>query len=244
MNTLIKANIIRMTKHIFFIPGLILAVAITYLGMHTAVAVRGTDIEIAQYWQKLAALGIPAFFSLFIPLFVGGEYKDGAIRNKAIAGHKQSSVYMAEFIAVASGVALMWMCWLLGGISFVLINGGALTSAFFSDGIAILGCNLFYASIITALAMRIRRMEISVIISIIFFMFSYFAGVTVFALNMMKEANIVTGIIENVFPLGQWFGIMNCDECVPTVVRILIALAMTVIFTFIGNFRINERELV
>ena len=244
MNTLIKANITRMTKHIFFIPGLILALVITYLGMHVAVTVRGTDIEVAQYWQKLAALGIPAFFSLFIPLFIGGEYKDGAIRNKAIAGHKQSSVYMAEFIAVASGVTLMWMCWILGGISFILINGGSLTAAFFSDGIAILGCNLFYASIITAIAMRIRRTEIAAVLSILFFMFSYFAGVTVFALNMIKDSNIALGIIENIFPLGQWFGIMNCDECVPTIVRIVIALAMTVIFTLIGNFRINKRELV
>ena len=100
MNTLIKANIIRMTKHIFFIPGLILAVAITYLGMHTAVAVRGTDIEVAQYWQKLAALGIPAFFSLFIPLFVGGEYKDGAIRNKAIAGVHCSRIARSSYVDV------------------------------------------------------------------------------------------------------------------------------------------------
>ena len=244
MNTLIKANITRMTKHIFFIPGLILAVAITYLGMHAAVAIRGTDIEVAQYWQKLAALGIPAFFSLFIPLFVGGEYKDGAIRNKAIAGHKQSSVYMAELISVASGVAIMWICWMLGGISFILVNGGSLSAAFLTDGLAILACDLFYASIITAIAMRIRRMEIAAVLSIIFFMFSYFAGVTVFTLNMIKDSNIALGIIENIFPLGQWFGIMNCDECVPTIVRIAIALAMTVIFTLIGNFRINKRELV
>lgn len=40
-------------------------------------------------------------------LFVGGEYSDGTLRNKLIAGHRRSSIYMANLIVcVTAGILL------------------------------------------------------------------------------------------------------------------------------------------
>lgn len=107
----------------------------------------------------------------------------------------------------------------------------------------LLGCAVFYASIITVIAMRVKRMEVATIISMLFFMFSYFAGVTVFSINMMSDGSKGLAVLENLFPLGQWFGIMNEDNALPFYGRIIIAVLMAVVFTFIGKLRINKREL-
>ena len=48
MRTLVKANIHRMFKHIFFIPGLVLAAAITLGTMAMAVSVRHADPYMVQ----------------------------------------------------------------------------------------------------------------------------------------------------------------------------------------------------
>lgn len=243
MRTLVKANIHRMFKHIFFIPGLVLAVAITLGTMAMAVSVRHADPYMVQYWHRLAALGIPAFFTLFIPLFAGSEYKNGAIRNKAMAGHTQSRIYTAELIAVITGTFLMWACWAGTGAAYILATGGEVGSYYITNSFMILGCSIFYSSIITAFAMRIRKMEIASVISMIFFMFSYFAGITTFSMNMMAEDSKALAILENLFPLGQWFGIMNEDDAVPFYIRIILAVLMAVVVTVIGKLRINKREL-
>lgn len=243
MRTLIKADLKRMFKHVFFVPGMILAAAITLLVMYVAVSVRHSDSYMVQYWHRMAALGIPAFFSLFIPLFACAEYKDGAIRNKAMAGHSQSAIYTAELIAVLSGVAMMWAVWSGVGAGYLLATGGEVGSYFITNSLMLLGCAVFYASIITVIAMRVKRMEVATIISMLFFMFSYFAGVTVFSINMMSDGSKGLAVLENLFPLGQWFGIMNEDNALPFYGRIIIAVLMAVVFTFIGKLRINKREL-
>ncbi|MCR5529996.1 MAG: hypothetical protein K6F49_12350 [Saccharofermentans sp.] len=243
MVTLIKANIHRMFKHIFFIPGLVLAAAITFLSMMLAVNVRHSDPYMVQYWHRLVALGIPAFFSLFTPLFVGSEYKNGAIRNKVMAGHSQSRIYTAELIAVVTGTFLMWLAWAGTGAAYILATGGAIGSYYITNSFMILGCSIFYSSIITAFAMRIRKMEIASVISMIFFMFSYFAGLTTFSINMMGDGSKPLAILENLFPLGQWFGIMNEDDAVPFYARIILAVLMAAVVTVVGKLRINKRQL-
>jgi hypothetical protein len=243
MRTLIKADIKRMFKHVFFVPGMILAAAVTLLVMYVAVNVRHADSYMVQYWHRLAALGIPAFFSLFIPLFACAEYKDGAIRNKAMAGHTQSAIYTAELVAVLSGVTMMWLIWSGVGAGYILATGGEVGSYFITNSLMLLGCDIFYASMITVIAMRVKRMEIASVISLVFFMFSYFAGITVFSINMLSDGSKGLAILENLFPLGQWFGIMNEDNALPFYGRIIIALLMAVVFTFIGKFRIDKREL-
>lgn len=243
MFMLVKANILRMFKHIFFIPGLVLAAAVTLITMVLAVSVRHSDPYMVQYWHRLAALGIPAFFTLFIPLFAGSEYKNGAIRNKAMAGHTQSGIYTAELIAVITGTFLMWLAWAGTGAAYILATGGEVGSYYITNAFMLLGCSIFYSSIITAFAMRIRKMEIASGISMFFFMFSYFAGLTTFSLNMMGDGSKTFAILENLFPLGQWFGIMNEDDAVPFYVRIIIAVLMAVVVTVIGKLRINKRQL-
>ena len=238
MTRLIKANMQRMFKHIFFIPGLILAFLITLVAMNF----RLTTPEAAQYWHRFAALGIAAFFSLFIPLFIGQEYKDGAIRNKLIAGHKQSTIYIADLISSVIGVSCMTFVWALAGVIDLLHAGYSVGISFAVDVLMIWAVMSFYASIITLFAMRIRRIALSCAAGIAFFVVSYFLGVTVFSVNMLAESK-VSALIENLFPLGQWFGIMNQDECLPSVARIAFSVVLLLIVTVIGTASIDKREL-
>lgn len=239
MNTLVKANMMRMFKHIFFIPGLILAFLITIFVVRLKIA----DPDVAEYWHRSASLGIAAFSSFFIPFFLGCEYKDGAMRNKVIAGRKQSTVYMADLISALLGTTIMVVVWLAAGIIGLVSGGAPIGIGFIQNSAMILMVNLFYTAIIVWFSLRIKKMVLSSIISILFFIVSYFSGVTAFSINMLS-GNSVTAVAENLFPLGQWFGIMNMDDSVPFYVRIAISIALLIVVTLIGKFKINKRALV
>ena len=107
----------------------------------------------------------------------------------------------------------------------------------------ILAVNLFYTAIIVWVSLRIKKMVLASIMSIMFFILSYFAGVTAFSINMLS-GNGATAVAENLLPLGQWFGIMNMDDSVPFYVRIVISIALLIVVTLIGKFKINKRALV
>ena len=54
--------------------------------------------------------GIPV--SVLAGLFLGVEYGDGTIRNKLIAGHKRSTVYLANFLAVFAASLMMSLAYI------------------------------------------------------------------------------------------------------------------------------------
>lgn len=238
MIALIKANMQRMIKHIFYIPALILAVAITFL----AVYLRGVDLDRIMVWHRIVSLGIPAFFSVFIPLFLGVEYQSGTFRNKVISGHKQSEVYIADLISILIGVFIMEICWFMTGVVKILVSGFSINGEFLISSAALMLIFFAYASLITLFSLRIRNMIASTFFGIFAFMGSYFLGVTAFSVNMITGLKLAA-VIENILPIGQWFGVMNADESLPMPVRLIFSLAFLIIITVIGTYRINKRQL-
>ncbi|MCR5803374.1 MAG: hypothetical protein K6G47_03840 [Clostridia bacterium] len=239
MISLIKANMKRMFKHMIFIPGLILAMLITFLFLK----LRPTEFETMKYWFRTLGLGIPAFFSFFIPLFIGVEYRSGSFRNKVIAGHKQSEIITSFFASSFIGVTMMALCWIAAGTVFLLSAGFAPDKEFIVTSIGLWFAFLAYSSIITLVSLKVRNMIVSTIVCIIFFMVSYFLGVTAFSINMLVESTIGTALLENIFPLGQWFGIMNADDSFVMPVRIIISVGLIAVAVLIANYKINRREL-
>lgn len=239
MTSLIRANMKRMMKHIFFIPGLILAMLITFI----VLKIRPVEFEMMKYWFRTVGLGIPAFFSFFIPLFIGVEYKSGSFRNKVIAGHKQSEIIISLFASSFIGVTIMTLCWVLAGTVYLFTERYAPDKEFIVTSIGLWFAFLAYASIITLISLRLKNMVVSTVVCINYFMVSYFLGVTSFSINMLSESSIGTALFENIFPLGQWFGIMNADDSFVMPVRIIISVGLIVIAALIASFKINRREL-
>ncbi len=127
MNNLFWANIIRLWKSrlmglgIAVFAGLALALCIdqyTYFGEFM--------ILDGIFWGYVYIAGIPV--SVLAGLFLGVEYGDGTIRNKLIAGHKRSTVYLANFLAVFAASLMMSLAY-IGVICAVGIPmSGGLTS--------------------------------------------------------------------------------------------------------------------
>ena len=227
-----------MFKHIFFIPGLILAFLITFVVLNY----KSAEPQLIMIWFRMASLGILAFFSVFTPVFLGVEYRDGGMRNKVIAGHKQSEVYIADLIAILIGTVIMSLCWFAAGLTALIKAGFGIGSFDLVNAVTLVFIALSYSAIITCISLRCRKMLISVAIGFVLFVFGYFAGVTAFSINMLAGSG-ATAVIENLIPTGQWFGTINVDETLPAIVRILISSGWAVLITAIGTLSINKREL-
>ena len=99
MNNLFWANIIRLWKSrltglgIAVFSGLALVLCIDHYYYF-----REDMILDGIFFGYVYIAGIPV--SVLAGLFLGVEYGDGTIRNKLIAGHKRSTVYLANFFAV------------------------------------------------------------------------------------------------------------------------------------------------
>ena len=100
MRNLLSANLLRLKRSRLF-WGL--------LGVMSALGLLFTLQHLNHYlkWDAKFYLTIDLFtyalllgfgMAVFIPLFFGAEYSDGAIRNKLVAGHSRLSIYLAHLI--------------------------------------------------------------------------------------------------------------------------------------------------
>lgn len=114
MRALIKAEMIRLYKNKLFITGNILAFLITVAFCKYFNMVRPSQSGIINFYANFVSLGIMAFSSLFTSLFIGELYVGGVIRNKVIAGHKQTNIYVASMVTIFVGVLTTTGCWFVG----------------------------------------------------------------------------------------------------------------------------------
>ena len=70
-------------------------------------------------------LFIGIFLAIFISIFVGIEYSDGVIRNKIIAGHSRTSIYISNLMISILGALLIELIYML----FITIIGTFLLGA-------------------------------------------------------------------------------------------------------------------
>ena len=114
MRNLLSANFFRLRKVPLFWGMLILNAA---FGAAMCV-VRFQEHRTYGVWVSLDsvffgwALFTGFLLSIFMPLFFGAEYSDGAIRNKMASGHGRVSIYLANFLtgfAVALAYSAVYM---------------------------------------------------------------------------------------------------------------------------------------
>ena len=73
------------------------------------------------YFAMAPSLG--ALFAVFISLFLGAEFADGAVRNKLIVGHSRSRVYLAGYFVCLGTCLALAAAWFLGGLPGLLWIG-------------------------------------------------------------------------------------------------------------------------
>ena len=69
----------------------------------------------AELFKYAAFIGILA--AELIPLFLGTEYSDGAIRNKTVVGHSRLSIYFANLITGYTACLLCSVAYILGCVA-------------------------------------------------------------------------------------------------------------------------------
>lgn len=181
MLKLLNANFTRLWKNKVFWLGF---GALTVFGALERIGVSMDAIE-THYLEEafwIQALFIGFVLAVFVSLFIGVEYENGTIRNKIIAGHFRSDIYLANVIVC---IAAGWlMC--LGCLIASLLAGIPLLGFFhielsevFLQGLCVFSLSAAYASIFCFIAMLNTNRTAAAIVSLMLSLLLLFAGTAV-----------------------------------------------------------------
>lgn len=189
MTKLLSANFLRLKKSMLFWGCLILMFLL------------GAGFTLQRFWEQVTyaefghisymdevffryALLIGIVMAVFIPLFFGIEYSDGAIRNKMVVGHSRLSIYFANLItAVASSFAFC-VAYILAVLAFgvPLLSGIRLATAqcalFLLGTLALAAA---FSALYTFVAMLCSRKAASAVVCILGVFLLLFAAIYISA---------------------------------------------------------------
>lgn len=273
MIKLLNAGFTRLCKNkLFWLLTLFsvgLAIFMVY-AMYSDMKNYGDVIKLEQLiFNYSTSVAIP--ISIFISLFLGVEYSDGAIRNKISIGHKRTNIYLSNFIitllvSLFSYILFMLVIFLLGipifgNITLPISKFIMLMSCIFVTIIA-------YSSIFTFLAMIISNKTITAVVSIVLSFGMMITAITcmniLYTPKTVQEATMVNGetkIVEvpnpkypsekkikvcqtllDINPTGQMFQI--ADNSISNIKKLpLYSLGIILIFTTSGIMVFKKKEL-
>jgi hypothetical protein len=116
MNRLLSANFARLWKNKVFWFGtavmFIWASLLLIADYRTISTVPEYINTLDDYFFKYAPV-IGGLCAVFISLFIGTDYSDGAIRNKITVGHSRKAIYLSNMIVGAAAVIVMNAAYIL-----------------------------------------------------------------------------------------------------------------------------------
>ncbi|MBP5180365.1 MAG: hypothetical protein J6127_03645 [Clostridiales bacterium] len=138
MVELLKFEYYRIFKSVFWwvmaaaaaiIPVLTVVSVMSVLRMITGDSFDYSDIDLTNAnirfgnWYVISYFyeRIPLIIALFVPLFLGRDYKDGFIRNKLTAGHTRFEVFTSAVITQVSVTAVLSIIYILFAIISLLL---------------------------------------------------------------------------------------------------------------------------
>lgn len=119
MNKLLRANFARLWKNRLFLAGMafmFLFGSLYVLKQYQQVRVYQIPVSLESTFFTYAML-IGVLSAIFCSLFLGTEYGDGAMRNKIIAGHKRTDIYLSNLIVNLSASLLMCLSYILSNVA-------------------------------------------------------------------------------------------------------------------------------
>ena len=209
MRNLLKCEFTRLTRSVFFwiITGFcVLWPIITALFYHgilaftfTATGIGFEDVELPKemlrYLTWMISVSfiteLPKFSALFACIHIGREYTDGIVRNKIIAGHSRTKIYLSyvltqlaanAFLCIVYIGASLFGLWISGlGVE---VNGGEM---FLRLGVGIV-VFLTLSLIFIVLATIFRRRALPLILSIVIAMISTTTAAVIGNFNLPSKA--------------------------------------------------------
>lgn len=106
MRNLLAANFFRLRRSKYFWTAAA-AMTLCALGLVLMEAHETYEVLLERaMFQSLAFYGV--FTAVFVSLFLGAEYGDGAIRNKLAVGMKRETVYLSLWLTAAAACVLFY----------------------------------------------------------------------------------------------------------------------------------------
>lgn len=186
MIRLLNAGFTRLRKNRVFWLFLIFSICMSLFMVYSRykdMKEYGDIVEVEQIILNYSTI-IGIVIAIFISLFLGVEYSDGAIRNKISIGHKRTNIYLSNLIITTITSLFSYVLFILVVASIGILLFGPITISI-SKLLMLIGCIfvtiIAYSSIFTFLAMIISNKTITAITTI---MLSF--GLMIFALTHLN----------------------------------------------------------
>lgn len=212
MSSIIKSALYKLSKDWTFKITLIIGAAMAilmnliYLGIDALAGEIGTMCNGQSFY--ISALSPTQNFGLTVPInliiFTIGEFTNGTIRNKIIAGHKKSQIYLSLLlIGTIFTILLMGIYWVISfGIASLIggfdVNGSTMLTAFkpeylYQFPIMALATYIFITAFAIFVSVSIRTIGGTMPLVIIGIMLLYFLA---FIPSIASIGEMLTGEFE------------------------------------------------
>lgn len=172
MSNLLYANFSRMVKNKLFLIGIgfmFFAGSFLCYQQYRQLVGYGTHVKLdSTFFQYTIMIGVIS--AIFCSLFVGVEYNDGTIRNKLIAGHKRTAIYLSNLIVNIVASFLMCFSYMLANIVVGIPLIGTLTIPATKVLLIIIGSLITviaFCSIFTMISLLVSAKAIAPVICIV-----------------------------------------------------------------------------
>lgn len=169
MRNLLAANLFRLRKSVLFWGTLSVSFGVGLMLVCNRLGNRaayGVDISLDQIiFGHAVTIGLVG--AVFISLFLGAEYSDGALRNKLAAGHSRAPVYLANLLTMAGCCLLFCAACLTAVLGFGIPLIGPPSIPFLSL-LPLLAGSLVtavsFCALFTLVVMNCSRKSVSVVV--------------------------------------------------------------------------------
>lgn len=182
MTNLMSAHLFRLKKsRLFWACLLISAAAGAWQSIQTFLE-HGRTVPLDSIFFVYTML-IGLLMSVFLPLFFGAEYSDGAIRNKLAAGHTRLSVYLTSLAAaVLTAFLFCGVCILFTTAAGTpLLGGPKYPSLLLKTTLLSLFMAAAWCALYTAVILNCSRKSASAVICILLYLLLFTVATWVFA---------------------------------------------------------------
>lgn len=197
MTNLLSANLFRLKKsNLFWVCLALYAAAGAWQPFQTYLEFERQFPLDSVFFVYATFIGL--LLSVFLPLFFGAEYSDGAIRNKLAAGHTRLSVYLSSLIVSILAAFLFCgvyiLCTLAVGVPLLggpKAPGPLLTSLFLSLLMAAAWCAIY-----TVVTMNLSRKAASAVSCMLLFLLIFGIALTVYQILDAPEFYPSFGLVD------------------------------------------------
>lgn len=249
MSRLFSANMMRLRKSRIFWLGELFMVGYALFVYYSA----GSNIASfgpinnwnLYFYNVLLSSGI--VMALFVSVFLGTEYNDGAVRNKLMVGHSRKDIYLVNYITCLLAGLIMCATYYLSAIFFGCLIVGRETLQIQDVGVGIL-CSILIFAVYTAIFVLIEMLDKnkagSMAVNLIGAMMILMIGMICYSeiVGHSETAGIMWYAIEMLFPSAPVFYVAAADRVLSG--RVAFGLfAEAVFLTGIGVWGFGRKDI-